>query len=169
MLRAKEQIQNRLYIYSCIADTPGGTTCRACPERVQALLGRLLRRRREGPVRPHSLGCTLIIGRGSVEFCCHIISQPPTPFINHFWIIVNQKWNFPAGSGNDDPMVRPAGEKQRGCGLWMHAAYGIIAGTAEGRTGRHDTERICHTSADAAHHAWEVRTGRQYARFGVYH
>lgn len=66
-------------------------------------------------------------------------------------------------------MVRPAGEKQRGCGLWMHAAYGIIAGTAEGRTGRHDTERICHTSADAAHHAWEVRTGRQYARFGVYH
>ena len=33
-------------------------------------------------------------------------------------------------------MVRPAGEKQRGCGLWMHAAYGIIAGTAEGRTGR---------------------------------
>ena len=44
-------------------------------------------------------------------------------------------------------MVRPAGEKQRGCGLWMHAAYGIIAGTAEGRTGRHDTERICHTSA----------------------
>ena len=24
-------------------------------------------------------------------------------------------------------MVRPAGEKQRGCGLWMHAAYGIIA------------------------------------------
>ena len=53
-------------------------------------------------------------------------------------------------------MVRPAGEKQRGCGLWMHAAYGIIAGTAEGRTGRHDTERICHTSADAAHHAWEA-------------
>lgn len=33
MLRAKEQIQNRLYIYSCIADTPGGTTCRACPDK----------------------------------------------------------------------------------------------------------------------------------------
>ena len=30
----------------------------------------------------------------------------------------------------------------------MHVAYGIIAGTAEGRTGRHDTERIRHTSAE---------------------
>lgn len=62
MLRAKEQIQNRLYIYIHVLPTHLEAQHAALARiRVQALLGRLLRRRREGPVRPHSLGCTLII------------------------------------------------------------------------------------------------------------
>ena len=56
MLRAKEQIQNRLYIYSCIADTPRGTTCRACPDKGTGAVGETVEAEKRGSCSATLLG-----------------------------------------------------------------------------------------------------------------
>lgn len=57
MLRAKEQIQNRLYIYSCIADTPGRHNhARACPDKGTGAVGETVEAEKRGSCSATLLG-----------------------------------------------------------------------------------------------------------------